>query len=115
MKNGWKNLEKITKYKNKKTIYDGMVFDSLKEKNRYIELKLMEKAGIIKDLKRQVAFILIDKSKYGRAIKYMADFTYLENNELIIEDVKSSATKTRVYQLKKRLLAERYGYQIREV
>lgn len=114
MKNGCENFIKTTKYKNKRTIYDGMVFDSIKEKNRYIELQLMEKSGAIEGLKRQVDFILIDKSKYGQCIKYKADFTYIENDKLIVEDVKSKATKTRVYLLKKRLLAERYGIIIKE-
>lgn len=103
------------KYGNKKVIFNGIKFDSKKEQSRYMELKLLERAGVIEDLKMQVPFTLIDKSKYGRMIKYVADFTYNENGKYIVEDVKSSATKTPLYRLKKRLLAERYGIEIQEV
>lgn len=74
----------------------------------------MEKAKAIQDLKTQVAFPLIGKSEYGREIKYIADFTYYENGKLVVEDTKSPATRTPVYRLKKRLLAERYGLIIKE-
>ena len=116
MKSLWKSSTKTTcKYKNKKTVYDGITFDSKKEAKRYNELKMMERAKAITDLKWQVPFTLIDKSKYGRKIKYLADFTYYENGLLVVEDVKSSVTKTQLYRLKKRLLAERYGIEIKEV
>lgn len=103
------------KYKNKKVIYNGIKFDSKKECSRYCELKLLERAGVITELKTQVPFVLIEKSKWGRVIKYVADFTYLENEKLVVEDVKSSITKTPLYRLKKRILAERYGIEIKEV
>ena len=116
MKSLWKSSTKTTcKYNNKKTVYDGITFDSKKEAHRYYELKLMERAKVITDLKCQAPFTLIDKSKYGREIKYLADFTYYENGLLVVEDVKSSVTKTPLYRLKKRLLAERYGIEIKEV
>lgn len=100
------------KYRNKKTSVDGIRFDSKREANRYMELKLLERAGIIKGLKRQVPYILIDKSRYGRAIKYVADFVYLENGQLVVEDVKG--VRTPVYKLKKRLMAEVYGIEVKE-
>ena len=103
------------KYGNKTiTTTDGK-FDSQLEYYRWCELVLLEKAKQITDLKRQVKFVLIDKSKYGREISYMADFTYIQGDKLIVEDTKSTATKTRLYCLKKRLLAERYGIVIKEV
>lgn len=94
---------------------DGMTFDSKLEYNRWCELKLQEKIGKISNLKRQVEFVLIDKSKYGRKILYMADFTYIQGGKLIVEDTKSKATKTPLYRLKKRLVAEKYGIIIKEV
>lgn len=103
------------KYRNIKITYNGLKFDSKKELNRYRELHLLERSGAIEGLKTQVPFILIDKSKYGRVIKYVADFTYYENGQLVVEDTKSEPTKTPVYRLKKRLLAERYGIEIKEV
>lgn len=75
----------------------------------------MAKSRLITDLKRQVKFVLIDKSKWGRVITYVADFTYLKDGKLVVEDTKSKATKTRLYCLKKRLLAERYGIEIKEI
>lgn len=82
--------------------------------NRYVELTLLEKAKAIQDLKTQVSFPLIPKSKYGREIKYVADFTYYEDGKLVVEDTKSLATKTPVYRLKKRLMAEKYNIVIKE-
>ena len=103
----------MNKYRNKKTVFDGITFDSMKEAKRYKQLKIFERAGLIKDLKLQVPFVLIDKTSYGRAIKYVADFVYTEDNKMVVEDVKG--VRTDVYRLKKRLLAERYGIEIKEV
>lgn len=103
------------KYGNQKVVNTDGKFDSKFEYYRWCELKILEKAGLIKDLKKQVKFVLIDKSKHGREISYIADFTYLQGDKLIVEDTKSTATKTRLYCLKKRLLAERYGITITEI
>ena len=93
---------------------DGIKFDSKKEAQRYKELKLFERAGAIKDLRLQVPYVLIEKSEYGREIKYYADFVYFdcEENRTIIEDTKGF--RTDIYKLKKRLLAEKYGTKIKE-
>lgn len=88
------------------------MFDSKKEANRYIELKLLQKNNYIYGLQLQVPFILVDKSRYGRAIKYVADFVYYENGKLIVEDTKGY--KTDIYKLKKRLMAEKYEIEIKE-
>lgn len=106
---------KKNKFGAEKVNADGMTFDSKLEYNRWCELKILEKARKITDLKRQVEFVLIDKSKYGRKILYIADFTYLQDGKLIVEDTKSKATKTPLYCLKKRLVAEKYGIVIKEV
>lgn len=103
---------KRSKYHAVKTVLDDIKFDSKKEAKRYIQLKQMEKAGLIKKLQLQVPFVLVDKSCYGREIKYVADFVYIENGAEIVEDVKG--VKTPVYRLKKRLMAERYGIKIKE-
>ena len=103
------------KYGNEKVESTDGKFDSKLEYYRWCDLKLLEKAKQITELKRQVKFVLIDKSKYGREISYMADFTYIQGNKLIVEDTKSSATKTPLYRLKKRLMAERYGIIIKEI
>lgn len=103
----------MSKYKAKKVEVDGIVFDSKKEANRYSELRWLERGGVIDNLRLQVPFVLIDKSEYGRAIKYIADFVYTECDKEIVEDVKGF--KTDVYKIKKRLLAERYGIEVREI
>ena len=102
----------MSKYHARRTEVDGITFASKKEAQRYAELKLLQRSGQIRMLNMQVPFILIEKSKYGRAIKYIADFVYVENNQTIVEDTKGF--KTPVYRLKKRLLAEIYGIEIKE-
>ena len=73
----------------------------------------MQKKGKISDLRLQVPYVLIDKSCFGRAIKYVADFVYKKDDQIVVVDVKG--VKTPVYRLKKRMLAERYGIEIKEV
>lgn len=103
------------KYGNMRIINNDGTFDSKLEYRRYEMLKLLERAGYIKNLKHHDKFVIVSKSKYGREICYEADFTYFERDEFVVEDCKSEATKTPLYRLKKRLLAERYGYIIKEV
>jgi hypothetical protein len=111
---------RTNKYGNAKCELDGFLFDSQKERDRYAELKLLEKAGQIAGLKLQVEFVLQpafkdSDGKTQRAIKYVADFVYCEDEHLVIEDVKSPATRENaVYKLKKKMMAYR-GYKIREV
>lgn len=112
---------KENKYKNKKCVYKDMVFDSLKEMQYYKKLELLQNYGKISDLKTQVPFVLIETftldNKTYRKTKYIADFTYKdENGKYHVVDVKSEATrKDKVYQLKKKLLAWRYGLEVEEV
>ena len=107
--------DKKRKYRNEKVEYDGRTFDSKWEKERYCELKLLEKVGRIKDLKCQERFVLIEKSAEHRETAYVADFTYYENGQLVVEDCKSKITKTATYKIKKKLMFERYGIKIREI
>lgn len=102
----------MSKYHSKKEEVNGIVFDSKKEANRYRQLLLLERAKVIQDLELQVPYILIDKSQYGRAIKYVCDFRYKEDGHIVVEDTKGY--RTDVYKLKARLLAERYGIVIKE-
>lgn len=109
------------KYHNKKVIIDGIEFDSKKEGNYYLKLKMLEKAGKITDLRLQVPFVVLETFKVNdrtyRKTKYLADFTYLDDKDkLHVIDVKSEATrKDKTYQLKKKLLAWKYGIEIEEV
>ena len=112
---------KYRKYHNKKTMFDGIKFDSKKESQYYAILKVLEKAGKIRDLKLQVPFVLIETFKVDdrtyRKTKYIADFTYYDDKDkLHVIDVKSEATrKDKTYQLKKKLMAWKYGIEIEEV
>lgn len=104
----------MSKYNNKKTIIDGITFDSKAEAQRYTQLLLMQRAGLITGLQLQVPFTLIPKSSKGRAVVYKADFVYFdtEKKKQVIEDVKG--VRTQVYVLKKRLMQEQ-GLEIVEV
>lgn len=109
------------KYHARKWELDGMTFDSRKEARRWHELRFLLRAGVITDVQRQVPFELIPAQKdetgrvIERAVVYKADFAYRENGEYIVEDVKSEATKTREYVIKRKLMLYRYGIRIREV
>lgn len=109
------------KYGNKRCTANGITFDSKKEMYRYLELKGLEDAGLIVDLKLQHHFTLSESFRRPdgeliQKIVYVADFTYFDGEgKFVVEDVKSEATrKNPVYSLKKRMMANE-GYKIREV
>lgn len=105
----------MSKYHNRKVEIDGIKFDSTKEGQRYLELKLLLKAGKIRDLQMQVEFELIPKQAGERACKYKADFVYhmADTGKMIVEDVKG--LRTREYIIKRKLMLWRYGVKIVEV
>jgi len=112
-------FRKPNKYKNQPITIDGHKFPSRREANRYSQLSLLQKAGIIRDLNLQVSFELQPSFKHPetgrtiRAIKYIADFTYYDENGIFhIEDTKGYHTKD--YELKKKLMLYR-GNVIEEV
>lgn len=105
------------KYNSKKTVVDDIAFDSKREARRYQELKALEKAGQITDLKLQVPYRLMasmkdENGKTVRGIKYIADFVYRENGQEVVEDCKGY--RTEVYKIKKKLMLMIYGITIRE-
>lgn len=122
------------KYGNQKITVDGIQFDSKKEATRFQQLRLLERAGKISGLQRQVKYILIPAQrefcneiytkgekkgcfKPGKLLEkecsYIADFVYYENGKPVVEDAKGF--RTEVYKIKRKLMLERYGIQIREV
>lgn len=122
------------KYGNTKITVDGIQFDSKREAARYQELKLLERAGVISLLQRQTKFQLIPdqhapsnavytkgprkgQRKPGKLLEhecsYIADFCYIQNGETVVEDAKGY--RTEVYRIKKKLMLERYGIQIKEI
>lgn len=124
----------MSKYHSRKVEYQGLVFDSRKECNRYIYLKQLEDEGKIKGLERQVKFVLIPEQreestevykkgskkgsyKPGKLIEkecsYYADFTYLKDRQYVVEDVKGMKTKD--YIIKRKLMLYIWHIRIREV
>lgn len=109
---------KKSKYHAQKTVLDGIKFDSKKEANRYAELKIMERAGLISGLQRQVRFELIPAfdvdGKHYRPTSYVADFVYtdVKSGKQVVEDCKGF--RTDVYRLKAKMFARKYGVSIVE-
>lgn len=91
--------------------FDGKKFRSIKERNWYINLRRLQAAGEISDLRLQVPYELNPGGTHS--IKYLADFVYLENGEEIVMDVKGF--RTVVYKKKKALMLKVNGIEIREV
>lgn len=123
----------MSKYHSKKVTINGIEFDSRKEARRYQELLLLERAGKIQDLQRQVEFELIPAQrepdtigvrggvKKGKtielAVKYVADFMYIESDNLVVEDVKGykKGTAYAVFTIKRKLMLFFYGIRVKEI
>lgn len=101
----------MSKYRNIKTMYYGILFDSKKEADRYLKLREMLDEGKITDLQLQVAYPVIINGV--KICDYRADFEYYTNDGTrVVEDVKGM--KTPVYNLKKKLIRAVYGFVIKE-
>ena len=96
---------------------DGIEHDSKKEAARWQELNLMLRARLIEDLQRQVRFELIPKQDGERACTYIADFVYIDRKtgQKVVEDVKSPATRTEAYRIKRKLMLYVHGIRISEI
>lgn len=109
----------VRKYGNKKITMDGVTFDSKKEYLRWCELCLLEKAGKITGLRRQVKYELLpsqrgfDGKVAERPVNYIADFVYEMDGETIVEDTKGMRTTD--YIIKRKMMLFFYGIQISEV
>lgn len=126
---------KRAKYGNKKCQYNGIVFDSRHEMQRYKELLLLQRAGEISDLELQKHFELIPAQyensteiyKSGprkgqikpgklieRAVEYIADFYYYDHGKgyIVVEDTKGM--KTKEYIIKRKLMLYKYGLRVLE-
>ena len=120
-----------SKYGANKTVIDGIEFDSKREAKRWTQLKLLERAGIIRDLDRQVKFVLIPAQREAdtigargairkgkiieRECAYVADFVYIdtETGETVVEDTKGFKTKD--YIIKRKLMLWVHKIKIMEV
>ena len=111
-------LMRFSKYHNRKTVVDGITFDSKHEAERYKELQLLLRAKEIFNLRLQVPYELMPTIKVNgvtfRSIKYVADFVYEDKNgETIVEDAKGM--RTDVYKMKRKLMAYVHKTIIKEV
>lgn len=121
-----------SKYHAQKTFFNGIWFDSAREADRYAELLLLQRAGKISELQRQVKYVLIPAQyeyyerygKNGKRLKdgkrciekecaYIADFVYNEDGKDVVEDVKGVRTKE--YLIKRKLMLWVHGIRIKEV
>ena len=129
----------MNKFNAQNTMYDGLVFDSLHERKRYVELKLLMKAKEIRDLKIQVPFVLIPEireesteiyksgphkgeKKPGKLLEkqtlYIADFTYYDKDgNYVVEDAKGlkKGAAYQVFVIKRKLMLHKYGIRVIEV
>lgn len=114
-------MTRRSKYGATKVTVDGVTFDSKREARRYADLKLLERAGDIRNLELQPKFPIVIKgeevriksrgySKKGRAVKYIADFAYFRGHERIVED--SKGFDTPVSRLKRALVEHIYNVKI---
>lgn len=113
-KSGIRGWPTRSKYRNQPVEVDGHRFASKAEARRYAELKLIQHSGQIHDLQLQTRFPL--KVNGELVCTYIADFTYRAwNGDLVVEDVKSPASKTPQYRMKAKLVRALLGIEIREV
>ena len=126
------------KYGNRKIEYNGEKYDSVKEYRRHDELKLLERAGVISGLQRQVKFELVPKQceestevytkgknkglpKPGKqiesAVSYVADFVYQQDGKLCVEDVKGykGGAAYAIFTIKRKLMLHVHGIRIKEI
>jgi hypothetical protein len=111
--------EKKSRYRSQKITVDGETFASKKQYARWCQLKMMEKAGRVSDLKREVPFELAPAvTLNGRkkpALRYYADAVYVEEGRMVVEDTKSDITrKDPVYRVKVHLMKSVLGIDVRE-
>ena len=108
---------KRSKYGNRKVQIDGHTFDSQAEARRYCQLRDMQSAGLIDDLKLQVPFVLAPgvrvKGRMRPPLRYLADFVFRQDGNTVVEDVKGRVTEG--YRIKRHLLKAVHGIDIVEV
>lgn len=117
-----KTPKKPSKYRNRKTVLDGITFDSEREASRYQELKVLADRGVIEDFRHQAPFVLApgvrfsDEKRAKPALRYVADFSYRLDGRLVVEDVKSKVTAgAAAYRIKRHLMLSVHGIEVKEV
>ena len=118
-------MKRVTsKYRNQKVVTPHGTFDSRREYRRYQELLLLQRAGKISELRRQVKYELLPSQRMDgkcveRPLHYIADFVYTQDGENVVEDVKGyrdpASAGYAKYVIKRKLMLYRYGIRVREV
>lgn len=124
---------RVSKYRNRSTEFQGMTFDSRRERDRYIFLSAAQRDGRISDLKCQVTFHLLpaqyetvevqlktkvktERRCVERAVDYIADFTYMKDGQLVVEDTKvNKKILPTEYVLKRKMMLYFHGIKVKEV
>lgn len=112
----------MNKFGAKKVVIDGEVFDSRKEYYRWCDLRLLERAGKISDLKRQVKYVLIPAQRdesgklIEREVSYIADFEYIQDGKKVVEDVKGykRGAAYQLFSIKRKLMLWKNGIKVKE-
>ena len=112
----------MNKYGAKKVFIDGEVFDSRKEYYRWCDLRLLERAGKISELKRQVKYMLVpgQRDEAGklieREVSYIADFEYIQDGKKIVEDTKGykRGAAYQLFTIKRKLMLYKFGIRVKE-
>ena len=109
----------MSKFGNKKTLVDGVWFDSKKEANRYQDLLLLQKAKVIRNLVLQQVFELVPSvvlnGRKRPPVRYKADFTYFDDTKggaFVVEDTKGFRTEG--YKLKRHMMKAIHGIEVLE-
>jgi hypothetical protein len=105
-----------SKYANVHCEVDGQRFDSKAERDRWLQLRMLERAGEIRNLRRQVKYVLIEKQErpsggIERECSYVADFVYLRHaGQHVVEDVKGAETPE--FRIKRKLMLSVHGIEV---
>ena len=106
----------MSKYRNKKTVVDGITFDSKKEAARYLVLKSLQRSGVLTELILQPEFLLCPSvmldGKQQRPVRYRADFSYKIDGMVMVEDCKGFRTPE--YRIKRKLMRHVHGVEVIE-
>lgn len=109
----------MNKFFAQRTDFAGMTFDSKKEAERWFELRLMERGGLIEDLRRQVRVEVVPRTEEFLCVWYIADFVYRDKKtgEEVYEDVKGckKGAAYQVFKIKQKLMFWRFGIKVREI
>jgi hypothetical protein len=101
------------KYGATAVVVDGLRFDSKREAARWGELKLLQRAGLIAELERQIRYPMLVNDQL--ICTYVADFRYRDRGRIVVEDVKSAITRREpTYRLKVKLLKALHGIEVFE-